>query len=75
MNTLATEIRNAVARSISIREDSLIGKSYDFAVYRVVQGFFPGGIHLKMRIGAADGQLGALFRFINRRIYCILTCW
>jgi hypothetical protein len=26
----------------------LIGKSYDFAVYRIVQAFFPGGIRLEM---------------------------
>jgi hypothetical protein len=32
---------------------SSIGKSYDFAVYRVVQGFFPGGIRLKRRFGTA----------------------
>jgi hypothetical protein len=40
----------------------LIEKSYDFEVYRVVQGFFPGGIHLKMRFGIADSQVDALFR-------------
>jgi|GEM_PF-2128485 hypothetical protein len=28
-----------------------IGKLYDFAVYRVVEGFFPGGIRLKMGFG------------------------
>jgi hypothetical protein len=40
----------------------LIAKSYDFTVYRVVQGFFPGGIRLKMRFGIADSQVDALFR-------------
>ncbi len=40
----------------------LIGESHDFAVYRVVQGFFPGGIRLKMRFGIADSQVDALFR-------------
>ena len=39
-----------------------IGKLYDFAVYRVVQRFFPGGIGLKMRFGVADSQIDALFR-------------
>jgi len=38
------------------------GNRYDFVVYRVVQGFFPGGIHLKMRFGIADSQVDALFR-------------
>jgi hypothetical protein len=36
-------------------------------VYRVVQGFFLGGIHLKKRFGIADSQVDALFRLKNER--------
>jgi hypothetical protein len=46
----------------------LIEKSYDFAAYRVVQGFFPGGIRLKMWFGIADSQVDALFRLNAGRI-------
>jgi len=40
----------------------LIGISYDFAVYQVFQGVFPGEIRLKMRFGIADSQVDELFR-------------
>jgi hypothetical protein len=43
----------------------LIRKSYDFAVCRVVQGFFQGGIRLKIRFGIADSQVDALFRLMK----------
>jgi hypothetical protein len=54
---VCAEIAKTSAFGVSLA--SLIGKSYDFAVYRVVQGFFPGGIRLKMRFGTADSQLDA----------------
>jgi len=43
----------------------LIGKSYDFVAYRVVQEFFLGGIRLKMWFGIADSKVDALFRRIG----------
>jgi hypothetical protein len=54
----------AKTSAIGVSLACLIGKSYDFAVYRVVQGFFPGGIRLKMWFGIADSQVDALFRFV-----------
>jgi hypothetical protein len=52
----------AQSGAIGVSLACLIGKSYGFPVYRVVQGFFLGGIHLKMRFGIAESQVDALFR-------------
>jgi hypothetical protein len=52
----------AKTSAIGVSLVCLIRKSYDFAVCWVVQGFFPGGIRLKMRFGIADSQVYALFR-------------
>ena len=60
---LCPEIAGTSAFGVSLA--CLIGKSYDFAVYRVVQGFFPGGIRLKMRFDIADSQVDALFRLTH----------
>ncbi len=46
------------------RGKSALPTTGSFAIYRVVQGFFPGGIRLKMRFGIADSQVDALFRII-----------
>jgi len=49
------EIAKASVFGVSLA--SLIGKSYDFAVYRVVQGLFPGGIRPKMWFGTAASHV------------------
>jgi hypothetical protein len=58
---VCAEIAKTSAFAVSLA--CLIRKSYDFPVYRVVQGFFPGGIRLKMRFGLTDSKVDALFRF------------
>ena len=66
MRKTVSEIPKTSVMGVSLA--GLIGKSYDFAVYRVVQGFFPGGIRLKMRFGIEDSQVDALSRFKYHRI-------
>jgi hypothetical protein len=47
------KIRNVLDKTslVEVSLAWLIGKSYDFAVCRIVQGFFSGGMRLEMRFG------------------------
>jgi hypothetical protein len=71
IHQLREEVSPEIAKTsaIGVSLAYLIGESYDFVVYRVVQGVFPGGIRLKMRFGIADSQVDALFRFQSDN-YC-----